>query len=67
MQGKTITTVVLGLVGVYFLVFHTSPLPLNHEAIGLGNAHVAHGIFGIILIAVAVYMWRKSKKTNSQT
>ncbi len=65
MQSKQIVTIIIGIIGVYFLVFHTTPLPLNHEDIGLGNAHVAHGIFGIVLFAVALYMWRKSKSTSS--
>ena len=67
MQGKSIATVVIGLVGVYFLIFHTDPLPFNHDSIGLPPFHVVHSIFGIILLAVAAYLWRKSKDTKSQT
>lgn len=67
MQSKSIVTVVIGLVGVYFLIFHTDPLPFNHDSIGLPPFHVVHAIFGIILLAVAAYLWRKSKDTKSQT
>ena len=67
MQSKSIVTVVIGLVGVYFLIFHTDPLPFNHDSIGLPPFHVVHAIFGIILLAAAAYLWRKSKDTKSQT
>ena len=67
MQSKTIVPVVLGLVGIYFLIFHTEPLPFNHDSIGLPPFHVVHGIFGIILLASAAYLWHKSKNTKSQT
>lgn len=67
MQGKSIAIVVLGLVGIYFLIFHTDPLPFNHDSIGLPPFHIVHAIFGIILLGAAVYLWRKSKNTKSQT
>ncbi len=66
MQGKIISTV-LGLAGIYFLIFHTDPLPFNHDAIGLPPQHVIHSIFGIILLAAAIYLGRKSMKTKNQT
>ena len=58
MQTRTIATVVLVLLGLYFLVWHTAPLPLNHEAIGLGINHMAHRVFGIILLVAAGYLWK---------
>ncbi len=67
MQGRTIAIVGLALVGVYFLIFHTAPLPFNHDSIGLPPFHVVHAVFGIILLAVAAYLWRKGKDTKSQT
>ena len=53
---------VLIIVGLYLLTFHKD-LPLNHEAVGLGkgDAHIVHDIIGIILIAGAVVVWRKSR------
>ena len=47
----------LAVVGLYFVIFHTDPLPLNHESIGLGKEHVAHTVFGIVLLAAAGYLW----------
>ncbi len=59
MQGKSIGIVVLGLVGVYFLIFHSEPFPFSHDAIGLPPYHIVHGIFGLILIAAAAFLWKK--------
>lgn len=61
MQGKSIAVIVLGLVGIYFLIFHSEPLPFSHDAIGLPPFHIVHAIFGIILLGAAVYLWRKNK------
>ena len=52
---------VLVVVGLYFVIFHTDPLPLNHEAIGLGKQHAAHTIFGIVLLVAAGYLWYSSQ------
>ncbi len=54
---------ILIIVGLYFLIFHKDPLPLNHEAIGLGKGdfHIAHAIIGLILISGGVVVWRKSR------
>jgi len=51
----------LAVVGLYFVIFHTDPLPLNHESIGLGKAHVAHTVFGIVLLTAAGYLWYRSE------
>ena len=58
MKTRTIAIVVLVLLGLYFLVWHTAPLPLNHEAIGLGTNHMTHRVFGIILLVAAGYVWK---------
>jgi len=62
MQNKIIAPIVLGIVGVYFLVFHTAPLPLNHDSIGFPPYHMVHSVFGIILLAAGAYIWHKGKK-----
>ncbi len=59
MQGKQIGVIALVIIGVYFLIFHTAPLPLNHEAIGLPPYHVIHAVFGLVLLAVVGYVWKK--------
>ena len=43
--------VVLALFGLYMLGVHADPLPLNHDAIGLGDDHFAHMIMGLVLLA----------------
>jgi hypothetical protein len=57
---------VLIIVGLYFLIFHMD-LPLNHESVGLGkgDTHIVHDIIGIILIAGAVVVWRKSRTVTT--
>lgn len=59
MQGKSVGVVVLIVTGLYFLVFHTEPFPLNHEAIGLPPFHMVHAAFGVVLLVGAGYLWRK--------
>lgn len=59
---KQVILIVLILVGVYFLFDHTDPLPLNHEAIGLGANHMAHSLFGVVLFVAAGFVWWKGRK-----
>ncbi|MBP9815573.1 MAG: hypothetical protein KBC63_04645 [Candidatus Levybacteria bacterium] len=63
---KQLIVIVLVLAGLYFMFDHTDPLPLNHEAIGLGVNHMAHSLFGIILLVVAGFVWWKSRKEKKQ-
>ena len=50
---------VLGIAGIYFLIFHQDPLPFNHEAIGLGTVHALHDVIGLVLLGIAaVVVWR---------
>ena len=55
--------VVLIIAGLYFLLFHSGLPPVDHEAVGLGtgSSHFGHAIFGIVLIAGAFLVWRKSR------
>jgi hypothetical protein len=57
-MNKSVAIVALVLLGVYFVLFHTEPYPLNHEAIGLPPLHTIHTIFGMALLAAA-YVWKK--------
>ena len=61
MQGKSVGVVVLVVAGLYFLVFHSEPFPLNHDAIGLPPYHAVHAVFGVILLAGAGYLWTKDE------
>lgn len=58
---KQVIGIILTLAGLYFLLDHTPPFPLNHEVIGLGTNHLVHSLFGIILLVVAGYLWWKNK------
>lgn len=62
MNTQKFLIIVLVLLGLYFLIVHRAPLPLNHEAIGLGTNHMAHSLFGIILLTGAGYLWWKAKR-----
>ncbi len=60
---KILVIVVLVLIGVYWLIDHTNPLPLNHEQLGLYD-HTAHRIVGIVFFVIAglVGLFWKPKK-----
>ena len=66
MQKQSIKVVVLALFGFYMLLVHKAPLPLNHEAIGLGTNHLAHGIVGALLLVGVGFLWHKNKKNKAQ-
>lgn len=57
--------VVLVIVGLYFLLWHVDPLPGNHEAIGLGNNHIAHAVIGIVFVIGAVLVFLRIRRTAS--
>ncbi|MGH2471091.1 MAG: hypothetical protein ACRDG6_01620 [Candidatus Limnocylindria bacterium] len=54
----------LVIVGLYLLLDHAPPFPLNHEDIGLGKTHIAHATFGVVALVAAAVVWmRRSRKT----
>ena len=60
--------IVLVVPGLYFLLWHYDPLPANHEAVGLGDQyiqHIAHFVFGIVLLAGAFLVRRQSRRVVS--
>jgi len=63
--------VVLVIAGLYFLVFHVDPFPLNHESIGLGEfgkMHIVHNAIGVVLIGVAGLIgWRSRRAARTRT
>ena len=59
MNKKSVSVAVLGILGIYFLVFHTPPFLFSHEAIGLPPLHTLHAIFGVILLIAAYFVWKK--------
>jgi len=59
-------TIFLVLSGIYFILDHRYPLPFNHEQLGLGVNHVGHSIFGVVLIAVAGFIWWRDRKAGKQ-
>lgn len=59
--------IALVVVGLYLVLFHSDPLPLNHEAIGLGKLHLAHTAFGLVALIGAVFAWRRSRRAPSPT
>ena len=61
---KKVAMILLVIAGLYFVFDHTDPLPLNHEAIGLGVNHIAHSIFGIVLFIPAGFLWFKGRRSS---
>ncbi len=58
--------VVLVIPGIYFLLFHSDPLPFNHEAVGLGMFHAVHDVIGVVLLAIAgVIVWRARRSERA--
>ena len=51
----------LAIIGVYMLIFHTDPFPANHEAIGLGKLHLVHAVIGVVFLGTAGYIWYSSR------
>ncbi len=52
---------ILFIAALYFIIEHRPPLPLSHEAVGLGTNHLAHSIFGVLLLAGAGVTWYISR------
>jgi hypothetical protein len=48
---------ILLIAGLYMLFAHMDPIPLNHEAIGLGTMHNTHSVIGIVLLVGAIALW----------
>ena len=61
-SSKLVLVAVLIVAGLYFVIDHTPPLPLNHEAVGLGTNHMMHSAFGLVLLAVAGFVWWRGRK-----
>ena len=55
--------VVLVIAGLYFVLFHRDPMPLNHESVGLGNLHFVHDIIGVVLIGIAGFIWWRARRS----
>ncbi len=55
---KPIAVIVLVIIGLYWLINHTAPLPFNHEQFGL-YYHNIHRIIGIAFLIAAGFVWRK--------
>ncbi len=65
---KNLIIIILVLSGIYWLVDHYAPFPLNHESLGL-YAHTIHRIVGVVLLAIAAFFgWKwKFKKPAQNT
>ena len=64
MDMKIFVLVLLVVLGLYWLIDHASPLPLNHEQLGLYD-HNIHRIIGVVLLVIAgIVGWKwKAKKS----
>lgn len=53
---------VLVIIGLYFLAWHVDPLPGNHEAVGLGDNHIAHAVIGIPFLVGALLVFLRIRR-----
>jgi hypothetical protein len=61
---KKAIIIILVVVGLYWLFDHTSPLPLNHESLGLYE-HSIHRVIGVVCLAIAAFFaWKWRAKTQ---
>ncbi len=61
---KMLVIIVLVLLGLYWLIDHTAPFPLNHESFGL-YAHNIHRVIGVaFLVAAGLVGWLWKVKKN---
>jgi hypothetical protein len=59
---KKVIVIILVILGIYWLVDHYAPLPLNHESFGLVE-HGIHRIIGVVLLVVAALVaWKWKRK-----
>ena len=65
--------VVIGVVGFWLNTWHNNPLPFNHFAVfgggrdGFGNMHYLHSMIGLVLIALAVWLWMRATRKAAPT
>ncbi len=60
-----IVAVVLGIVGLYFNLWHNN-VPFNHFQVfgqGFGTQHVLHSVVGLILVGAAAWLWYRAERT----
>jgi uncharacterized membrane protein len=67
---QRIVAVVVGVVGLYLAIWHTNPLPFNHFQVfgrDFGSQHSIHSVIGLVLLAVALWLWMKAKQARAST
>ena len=67
---QRIVAVVVGVVGLYLTIWHTNPLPFNHFQVfgrDFGSQHSIHSVIGLVLLAVALWLWMKAKQARAST
>jgi hypothetical protein len=64
---KNTIIIVLFLLGIYWLVDHAAPLPLNHESFGLYE-HGIHKVIGVVVLVLGIFFtwkWKFKKSVNT--
>ncbi|HEX9269209.1 MAG TPA: hypothetical protein VF998_05140 [Candidatus Limnocylindria bacterium] len=68
-MAMRVLAVVVGIVGLYFAIWH-SGVPFNHFEVfgrGFGGQHTVHAIIGLALLVVAVWLWLRARKLTAAT
>jgi hypothetical protein len=62
--AQRVVAVILGIVGLYLDLWHTSPLPFDHYTVfgpGFGEQHSLHSFIGLVLLIAAVWLWMRAR------
>lgn len=64
-----VVAIVFAIVGLYFDLWHSPPLPFNHFQVfgrGFGAQHSIHAFIGLILIVAAYWLWMRARAMSAE-
>lgn len=69
-MAQKVIAAIIGVVGLWLNTWHGAALPFNHFAVfgggrdGFGAQHYMHSIIGLVLIALAVWLWMRASRAK---